>query len=126
VAGNQSPDRLTRPLVRQDGRLVETDWLDLDAEASEDSGPLAALRQKGSELVGRRSEPALLLLADLRRIHRMAAGVSLDWEVLAQSAQAAQDRELLALSTRCHPQTLHQLKWANAMVKELSAQAVMS
>ncbi len=95
--------------------------LDLDAEASEDSGPLAALRQKGSELVGRRSEPALLLLADLRRIHRMAAGVSLDWEVLAQSAQAAQDRELLALSTRCHPQTLRQLKWANAMVKELSA-----
>jgi hypothetical protein len=41
-----------------------------------------------SEWAGRRPEPGLLLLADLRRLHRNAAGVSVDWELLAQGAQA--------------------------------------
>ena len=51
-----------------------------------------------------------------------AAGVSLDWELLAQGAQAAKDAELQELASRCHPQTLRQLKWANAMLKVLSPQ----
>jgi hypothetical protein len=73
-----------------------------------------------------RPEPALLLLADLRRIHRLAAGVSLDWELLAQGAQAAKDQELQSLASRCHPETLRQMRWANAMLKELSPQALTS
>ena len=52
------------------------------------------------------------------------AGVSLDWELLAQGAQAIKDDELLALSKQCHPQTLRQMRWANAMLKELSPQAL--
>jgi len=64
--------------------------------------------------------PGLLLLADLRRTHRLAAGVSLDWELLAQGAQAAKDSELLSLASCCHPETLRQMRWANAMLKELS------
>ncbi|OMB84210.1 hypothetical protein [Mycolicibacterium conceptionense] len=79
-------------------------------------GLSAALRE--------RPEPALVLLADLRRVHRAAAGVSLDWELLAQGAQAIKDDELLALSKQCHPQTLRQMRWANAMLKELSPQAL--
>lgn len=79
-----------------------------------------------SDRVGRRPEPALLLLADLRRLHRLAAGVSLDWELVAQGAQAAKDPELLELTQRCHPQALRQMWWANAMLKELSPQALMS
>lgn len=79
-----------------------------------------------SDKVGRRPEPALLLLADLRRLHRRAAGVSLDWELLAQGAQGAKDVELIDLSQRCHPQSLRQMRWANAMLKELSAQALTS
>jgi hypothetical protein len=77
-----------------------------------------------SDRLGRRPEPALLLLADLRRLHRMAAGVSLDWELLAQGAQAAKDDCLLDLTKRCHPQALRQMRWANAMLKELSPQAL--
>lgn len=79
-----------------------------------------------SDRLGRRPEPALLLLADLRRLHRLAAGVSLDWELLAQGAQAAKDPDLLALTQRCHPQALRQMRWANAMLKELSPQALMN
>jgi hypothetical protein len=83
-------------------------------------------QEKVSDLLRRRPEPSLLLLADLRRVHRVAAGASLDWELLAQAAQATKDADLQSLSARCHPQTLRQMRWANAMLKELSPQALTS
>jgi hypothetical protein len=87
---------------------------------------LAQLRQKGSELMGRSEAPGLLLLRDLRKIHRETAGVSLDWEVLAQTAQALKDPAILTVASQCHPQTLRQLRWSNAMVKQLSPQVLAS
>jgi hypothetical protein len=84
------------------------------------------VQERVSYALRRRPEPALLLLADLRRVHRVAAGASLDWELLAQGAQAAKDADLLAVTRRCHPQTLRQMRWANAMLKELSPQALTS
>jgi hypothetical protein len=84
----------------------------------------APLQQRLSDRLGRRPEPALLLLADLRRLHNLAAGVSVDWELLAQGAQAVKDQRLLQLSERCHPETLRQMRWANAMLKELSPQVL--
>jgi hypothetical protein len=100
--------------------------LDLKDNPQQDSGLLATVRGKTSELTGRRPEPGLLLLADLRHLHRVAAGVSLDWELLAQGAQAAKDSDLLALAQRCHPQSLRQMRWANAMLKVLSPQILAS
>ncbi|MEC4764563.1 hypothetical protein VT930_15830 [Mycobacterium sherrisii] len=82
------------------------------------------LERKVSAALRRRPEPALLLLADLRRVHRLAAGTSLDLELLGQAAQAAHDEELLTLTSRCHPETLRQMRWANAMLKELAPQAL--
>jgi hypothetical protein len=82
------------------------------------------LVERASDLMRRRPEPSLLLLADLRRVHRAAAGVSLDWELLAQASQAAKDTELQAACAQCHPQTLRQMRWANAMLKELAPQAL--
>lgn len=87
---------------------------------------LAPVRAKLSEMVGRRPEPGLLLLADLRRLHRKAAGASVDWELLAQGAQATKHPAVLDLAQRCHPQTLRQLKWTNAMLKTLSPQILAS
>jgi hypothetical protein len=98
----------------------------LDAEAAGDPSLMATIRQKGAEVLGGHHDPALLLLKDLRDIHRMAAGVSLDWEVLAQTAQALKDQELLALSRQCHPQTLRQLRWANASLKTNAAQIMVT
>lgn len=66
------------------------------------------------------------LLGDLRALHVAAAGVSLDWELLGQGAQAMKDTRLLALTRRCHPETLRQLRWANAMLKVLSPQTLAS
>ncbi len=84
------------------------------------------IKQKGSELVGRFPEPSLLLLADLRHIHRTAAGVSLDWEVPAQIAQAMQNSELFTICEDCHPQTPRQMRWANAKVEETAAQIMVT
>lgn len=100
--------------------------LELDPEPEDEASLLARVKQKGSELVGRLHEPSLLLLADLRHIHKTAAGVSLDWEVLAQTAQALKDARLLGVAQECHPETLRQMRWANAKVKEVSAQVMVT
>lgn len=76
--------------------------------------------------LGRRPEIGVVLLADLRRLHRTAAGVSMDWELLAQGAQAIRDEELPSLATSAHPDTLRQMRWANAMLKTLSPQVLAS
>jgi hypothetical protein len=100
--------------------------VDLDPEAATEPGILERIRQTASDLFGRRPEPGLLLLADLRHVHREAAGVSLDWELLAQAAQGSKQRELLELAERCHPDTLRQMRWANAKLKESATQALVS
>ena len=103
--------------VRELARHGKNYDVDLDAEPNQESGVPATIRQTGAELVGGHHDPGLLLLRDLREIHRKAAGVSLDWEVLAQTAQALKDTELLTLAKACHPRTLRQLRWANAALK---------
>lgn len=60
------------------------------------------------------------------RIDRIASGASLDWEVLAQCAQGTRDMELLELAKQRHPDTLRQMRWTNGMVKELSAQILVT
>jgi hypothetical protein len=91
-----------------------------------DYGPLSTIAQRASSALRRRPEAGLLLLADLRRIHRKAAGVSLDWELLAQAAQAMKEQPLLDLAQSCHPQTLRQMRWANAQLKISSPQIIAS
>lgn len=118
--------RWSQQHVRAIARLGRDRGLDLDEEPAGDPSLLARARQKGDELIGRRHEASLLLLADLRGVHKDAAGVSLDWEILAQTAQALKDRELLGLAQACHPETLRQMRWANAQLKELSAQVMVT
>jgi hypothetical protein len=100
--------------------------LELDPEARRVAGLIERLQQKAAELMGRRSAPGLLLLADLRHLYREASGTSLDWELLAQGAQGAKNKELLDLAERCHPQTLRVSRWANAKLKESSPQVLAS
>lgn len=62
----------------------------------------------------------------LRRLYRVAAGVSLDWELLAQGVQAAKQVDLIDLAQRCHLDMLRQMRWANGMLKALSPQFLAS
>jgi hypothetical protein len=100
--------------------------LELDPEPGHGASVVAAVRRASSEALGRLSTPGLLLLTELKRVHRLAAGTSLDWELLAQTAQAVKDVDLLALAQDCHPQTLRQMRWANAKLKEISPQIMAS
>lgn len=100
--------------------------LRMRAEPTYGSRAVARFWRKAGQRFGSRPEAGLVLLADLRKVHRKAAGVSVDWELLAQGAQAAEDAELLALASRCHPQSLRQMRWANARLKELSPQLLVS
>ncbi len=103
--------------------------LDLDADAVEeeqDRGVLARVREKGSELLGQRPEPGLLLLRDLRELHLAAARASLAWTVLGQGAQAVSDPELLETVTACHPETIRTMKWTVQKIKEASPQVLAS
>lgn len=118
--------RWSQQHVRQLAEYGPKYGVDLAPEPADDTSLVAAARHKGSELLGRSRDPALLLLKDLREIHCKAAGVSLDWEILAQTAQALKDPELLSLSQACHPQTLRQLRWANASLKSNAAQIMVT
>lgn len=98
----------------------------LDPEPPDDAGLLAEMRHKAGEMLGRRSEPGVLLLRELRELHKSAVGVSLDWELVGQVAQALKDEELLSLAKKCHSDTLRQARWANGKIKELSPQILSS
>jgi hypothetical protein len=113
----------SRTHVRELAQAGRRFGLNLTETAPGDAGPL---RAKLSEILDRRAEPGVLLLADLRALHRTVAGVSLDWELLAQGAQAVKDTELLDLAQRCHPHTLRQLTWSNSMLKMVSPQILAS
>ncbi len=52
--------------------------------------------------------------------------MSLNWELVAQSGQGFKQRALLELAQDCHPQTLRQMRWANAQLKESSPQVIAS
>ncbi|APU42652.1 MULTISPECIES: hypothetical protein [unclassified Streptomyces] len=89
-------------------------------------GLVSVLREKSAEAVGRRPEPGLLLLHDLRELHLAATGNSLYWEMLAQAGQAAKDDRLVELASFCHPRTLRQMRWTNTLIKTLSPQILTS
>lgn len=112
--------------VREIAEIGRDFGLDLDQEPEGEPGWAEKLRERGSELVGRRSEPELSMLIDLREVYTMAAGVSVDWEMLGQAAQGIKNRELLDFTKRCHPDNLRQMRWANGKLKETCTQILVS
>lgn len=98
----------------------------LDPEPHDEVGLMAKARETLSEAMGRDPRAALLVLIDLREVYVRAAGVSSDWELIAQAAQGIKDRELVDLSQRCHPDNLRQMRWANGKLKEGATQILLS
>ncbi|MGM0929135.1 MAG: hypothetical protein ACQEXN_05445 [Actinomycetota bacterium] len=46
--------------------------------------------------------------------------------MLAQAAQGIKHSDLLAVAQKCRPETLRQMHWANAKLKESSTQILIS
>jgi hypothetical protein len=107
--------------------LADKERAHVDALASHASRYDAALDgdEPGGSLPDA-GDPSLQLLSDLRHLHLLAAGASLDWVALAQGAQAAKDTDLLATVTECHDGTLRTLKWTTYRLKEAAPQALTS
>lgn len=110
-------------LVRHAGRY------DVDVDPSEvreehGSGLVEKAREKSSELIGRRPEPGLLLVRDLRKLHLLYAEVSINYVILGQGAQAARDAELLDACSTCHTQALRGMKWTVTRLKTASPQVL--
>lgn len=100
--------------------------LALDPEPRREQPVVRHARQERARLLSGHHDSGLWLLNDLRCIYRIAAGVSLDWDVLAQTAQALQDHELLTVSETCHPETVRQMKWAEAQLKSAATQVMVT
>ncbi|WP_337062795.1 hypothetical protein [Kineococcus sp. G2] len=100
--------------------------VDLNPRPRGETHLMARARDKLSDAVGREPQASLLLLLDLREVYTRSAGVSADWELVAQVAQGVKDTELLALSKKCHPDSLRQMRWANAKLKESATQVLVS
>jgi hypothetical protein len=109
------------PLGEHYGADVDTDGI-----GRERSGPLAGLREKSSEMLGRRPAAGLLLLRDVRQLHLVATETSLNWTMLGQAAQAAKDQQLLNCVTLCHPETLRTMRWSLTKLKEAAPQVLTS
>lgn len=112
--------------VRRIAKIARHYGQDLDPEPRGETAFMAKLRDKGSEMIGRRGDAGLLLLRDLRDIYLKASGVSADWEMLAQAAQGIKHTDLLDVAQACHPQNIRQMKWANGKLKESSTQVLIS
>lgn len=97
-----------------------------EAQEKHGSGLLEKAREKMSELIGRRPEPGLLLVRDLRKLHLLYAEASINYVILGQGARAARDRELLEACSQCHPQTLRGMKWTVTRIKTASPQVLTS
>ncbi len=110
--------------VAQVARTAEQFDLRLDETVERPNRLTGDVREKLATAVGRRPEPALVLLEDMTKLYLRVAENSLAWEMLAQISQARRAAELVELGKRCHPQTLRQVRWANTMVKTLSPQVL--
>lgn len=89
-------------------------------------GLVEKAREKTSELAGRRPEPGLLLLRDLRELHLLYAKASINWVILGQGAQAVRDADLVDAVSACHAQTLRGMKWTVTRLKAGAPQVLTS
>ncbi|GIJ44373.1 hypothetical protein Val02_12590 [Virgisporangium aliadipatigenens] len=78
-----------------------------------------------SELFRGTRTGGLGLLRDLQDLYLMAAECDICWTVVAQAAQGARDRELLAVTSECGPETAIQLSWLRGRMKQAAPQALV-
>jgi hypothetical protein len=84
------------------------------------------MRHKTSELLGRSELTGLLLLRDLRSAYLQAHEAEICWVILAQSAQAARDRELLTVASEIHENSEKRWKWLRTRIKESAPQILVA
>ncbi|BDH59429.1 hypothetical protein MTP03_43680 [Tsukamurella sp. PLM1] len=65
------------------------------------------------------------LLRDLADLHQLATLVESTWQLIAQAAQGARDRDLIAVCGECTSRTTAQLAWLSMRQKSDAAQTLL-
>jgi hypothetical protein len=87
------------------------------AEAEPDRLHAPGLTQARSGPIG--------LLRDLQDLYQLATLVASTWTLIGQAAQGARDRELIELTSGCHPETGAQLAWLRMRMKAEAPQTLL-
>lgn len=98
----------------------------LDSEVSDVRIFKHAQDRSHDESLGIDNPAGLALLWDLRSIHMAASGISMQWTMLSQGAQALHQFNLLAVVNECQSETQRQQTWAKAEIKQRSPQVLAS
>jgi hypothetical protein len=106
--------------------VTDSPWLAHVKQAVATNDAIASVRQRAATLIGRRLEPGLLLLRDVQTLFVLGTRNSVNWTMLGQAAQASRDSRLLTVVSECHPRTLRQVKWCNAILKETAPQILVT
>jgi hypothetical protein len=96
----------------------------LDPDPEQTGGPLAALREKTSQLLGSRPTAGALLLADLRRLLVTVADGDVTCTILVQGAHAAKDAELLDTASTVQETVERTRRWALTRLKATAPQVL--
>jgi len=86
--------------------------------ASTSPAVVKQVRHTAADLLARAKPSGQLLVADLRKLYLAAQSAELAWVVLAQSAQAARDGDLLAAASTGKEGTTVCAKWLRTRIKE--------
>jgi hypothetical protein len=92
------------------------------ADVAETPAVLERVRHMTSELLGRAEATGMLLLRDLRDLYLHAQEAEIAWVILAQTAHAVRDPELLGLVSEIHEDAEMRGKWLRTRIKESSPQ----
>lgn len=95
-----------------------------DAGVGESPSVLETLRRKSGELLGRSETAGLLLLRDLRNLYLTAQEAEIAWVILAQTAQAIRDQQLLQTVRSCQEDAEARVKWLRTRIKESAPQVL--
>lgn len=85
-----------------------------------------AAKQSHNATPGIDKPAGLGLLWELRDIHMSASGISMQWTMLSQAAQALRKSGLSEMVKKCQAETDRQVTWAKAQIKQLSAQTLVN
>ena len=95
-----------------------------DTDVAESPDLLETLRRKAAQLTGRSELSGMLLLRDLRNLYLVAQEAEIAWVILAQTAQAVRDRDLLQVASLCHEEAEARGKWLRTRIKESAPQVL--
>jgi hypothetical protein len=108
-----------RPFADKHGALLWAGFRHLGSAA------LGGARRAAGQALTRSKLSGLVLLLDLRRLHRQAQGSAMDWVLVREAAHAARDPGLRDHAASAGPEKEVQIRWIKTRLKQIAAQVLV-